>query len=123
MALVVWLAVGGHLTGLAHFALVSHHVCAAHGELTHGEHAHAAVGHGAATNGKPAADAAANDDDGEHEHCSVLARRHEAATLARASSALVLPAPRQLADDARPEAAPRHGDDLLTLAPKTSPPV
>jgi hypothetical protein len=120
-ALVVWLAALGHLTGLAHFALISHHVCAEHGELTHaeeGDHAHA---RGASPEAPSPAFAPSTED--EHEHCSVLARRDERATLTRSVAAVAAPGAAEPSPPPSSEALPRPGAELFRLAPKTSPPV
>jgi len=124
-AVVVWLAALGHLGGLAHFVLVSHHVCAAHGELTHageGEHAHAATSPRGASRIDPAATVAPSSEDA-HEHCSMLARRQEQASLERPSDAVLAPPAPEARSELRAEVLPKRGDTLLALAPKTSPPV
>lgn len=123
--LVVWLAVGGHLSGLAHFALISHHVCAAHGELAHGDeghHGHAAEGEGAPAGSQSSLTTTADVEE-EHEHCSVFARRQEPPTAGHATAGLLAPAVTTCLREGRPDSVAHRGESLLTLAPKTSPPV
>jgi hypothetical protein len=120
-ALVVWLAFGGHLGGLAHFALVSHHVCATHGELVHGdEHAHglaaSAPGPGSASFTAP------TETDEEHDHCSLLARQKEQLAGSGETAVLLAPATPDAERCPRLDALAPGGEALLALAPKTSPP-
>lgn len=122
-ALVVWLSVGGHLGGLAHFALVSHHVCATHSALAHGEeHAQDAVGPEPAPDGSSSLTAASGTED-EHEDCSVVARKREQLASRPGSPPLLAPAP--VAETSAPplEDPSLRAAAVLTLAPKTSPPV
>lgn len=122
-ALVVWLSVGGHLGGLAHFALVSHHVCATHGELAHGdEHSHDAAGTEPTTDGSSSV-TGASETEKDHEDCSVVARQREQVASRAGSPPLLAPAP-ATATAVRPLEDPSlRAAAVLALAPKTSPPV
>jgi hypothetical protein len=127
-ALVVWLSVGGHVSGLAHFALVSHHVCATHGEVEHGDdhdHAPATSTPDASTaplEGAPSARAAL-EAEGEHDDCSVLARQREQAALGADTASVLSPAPLATSAALRLDGAASGAAVVLALAPKTSPPV
>jgi hypothetical protein len=126
-ALVVWLSVGGHVSGLAHFAIVSHHVCATHGELEHGDdHAHAPIS-GLTPAKDAAADAASLDAvlgaEEEHDDCSVLARQKDRAALGADTTPALAPAPLAEPNDSRFDVARHRTAAVIALAPKTSPPV
>jgi hypothetical protein len=128
IALVVWLSVGGHVSGLAHFALVSHHVCATHGEVEHGDdHAHAPdvarpTASTDATQAAPSLGAALGAED-EHDDCSVLARQKEQPIAGAGTTPVLAPAPLAQARSLRRDHEPYGMAPLLALAPKTSPPV
>ncbi len=126
---------------LAHWTLVSHELCAAHGELVHGDGEHDAHGastqpqgaqndHGASADQRrdaldqrsPAADndAVGTSDDDDHDHCSTFVDPAE-----RTAMAAPIGSPDVLAH-AAPSTAPVT--PVITtrrylLAPKTSPPV
>jgi hypothetical protein len=124
-ALVVWLSLGGQLGGLAHFALISHHVCATHGELAHGEdHAHAPSAAGV----EPAAERSdalisALDAEEAHDDCSVLGRLKEQPAPTGGTAATLAPATLPTPATARLDAPSFRDDAVLALAPKTSPPA
>jgi hypothetical protein len=126
-ALVVWLSVGGHVSGLAHFALVSHHVCATHGEVEHGDdHAHApAVSELPPAEGAPAGASlsAVLGAEEEHDGCSVLARQKDSAALGADTAPALAPAPLAEAKTPRSDVARQRAGAVIALAPKTSPPV
>jgi hypothetical protein len=114
-----WLVALSQGAAMLHFALVSHEICADHGEAVHAgaaSHSASAVASG------PAAHAA--DDHAEHDHCPLLGRRTEqadasgapTATLSTLAAAPLAPAA------AATEIAPSRAELLLT-APKQSPPV
>jgi hypothetical protein len=127
-ALMVWLSVGGHVSGLAHFALVSHHVCATHGELEHGDdHAHAPAASTHAlpedsTGGAPSLGAPVPVED-EHGDCSVLARQKDEAVLGADTAPALAPALSAEAKARRLDVMPFRTAAALAFAPKTSPPV
>ena len=124
-ALVVWLSLGGHVSGLAHFALISHHVCATHWELAHGEdheHGPAEAGVAAPTERKDALTAALDAEE-EHDDCSVLARMKEETTSGGETRAVLAPATLPTPATARLDLLPFRGEAVFVLAPKTSPPV
>ena len=121
VALVVLVATsGGQLAELVHRLVVSHEVCAEHGEVVHGD------GHGAPRPARPAegvtidADA---EDDGGHEHCATAcATLSPPATVAAAPVVAAAPAFAALTP-ALPRGPPLAGGvPLLLAAPKTSPP-
>lgn len=118
-AFVAWLGVLAHLAGTLHFALISHEICAAHGELVHRASATAAE-HGRAS-GPAAAPSSAGE---EHDHCPVAGRRHEQVALGEAPAVHVAPAPRVLTPvvGASAGVVPSR-DALLLTAPKQSPPA
>jgi hypothetical protein len=103
-----------------HMALISHAVCAAHGEVTHGEeHASAGPSHDGRDHESGTAADAPN---GEHEHCSGVATSGGA--LAEVPSpvlvrSLVTPEAIDPLARSRTTATQR----LYRLAPKTSPPA
>ena len=114
-----WLVAISHAAAVLHFALISHQICADHGEVVHAD---AAI-HTTPTNAsEPIAEAAS--DHAGHDHCPLLARRQDHQTLIDAPQA-TLAAPRLApcvlpptpVDSARSRAA------LLLAAPKQSPPV
>jgi len=118
-ACVAWLGVLAHLAGTLHFALISHEVCPAHGELVHrattSETTHRHAGGPAAT---PAGDGE------EHDHCPLAGRRHDQVALGEAAVVLVAPAriALTLAVDSSSAVTPSRRALLLT-APKQSPPA
>jgi len=118
-AFVAWLGVLAHLAGTLHFALISHEICAAHGELVHraaaaeGEHHHARG---------PVATPSSDGD--EHDHCPVAGRRHDHASVGEARDVHVAQAPVAGAPtvaEGTPVAPSRAA--LLLTAPKQSPPA
>jgi hypothetical protein len=118
-----WLVVVTHLTTALHFALISHEICAAHGELVHGSNAvHARVSSGASTRENAAA-LPAGDEEG-HEHCPVLSRRYEhTAVLAAPSVRMASAALERVAVITQRDGIAPSRCRLLLAAPKQSPPV
>lgn len=118
-ALVAWLGVLAHLAGTLHFALISHEICADHGELVHrasaaaGEHRHARG---------PVATPSSDGD--EHDHCPVAGRRHDHVAVGEAPAVHVAQGPVALAPAGAEgtRVAPSRAALLLT-APKQSPPA
>lgn len=121
--LAAWLVVVSHLTTALHFALISHEICADHGELVHGSsasHRSAAVpanagDHAAALPGGTAE---------EHDHCPVLSRRIEHTAVLANTSVRLPPVTVEhacLVTD-RDGVVPSRSA-LLLAAPKQSPPV
>jgi len=119
-ATVAWVVVLAQLATTLHFALISHEICAAHGELLHGAKAsdelprHHAAGSAVLPGGA----------DAEHDHCPLLGRRHDHVALVAPPS--VEPAPSLPA----PAANCGEGDRvepsralILLTAPKQSPPA
>ena len=118
-AFVAWLGVAAHLAGTLHFALISHEICADHGELVHRASAPGSDHHRASG---PVA--VPSSDGEEHDHCPVAGRRHDhvavfAAPGVLVAPALVAPAP---ASPASSLVAPSR-KALLLAAPKQSPPA
>jgi hypothetical protein len=114
-----WLVAVTHLATALHFALISHHYCAAHGELVHGASvmprpAHADPGTAALPGGEQD-----NDD-----HCPVLSRRveHAAVIAARGDRLSQAPVERTVAGSER-DGSVASRSELLLAAPKQSPPV
>jgi hypothetical protein len=113
-----WLVVLSQLTTALHFALISHEICAAHGELVHGSSL--APTHPRA---EGSATALPGGDKDCHEHCPVLSRRFEHTAVLDAPGVRLPP----LALDSRaasfsPEAVVASRSELLLAAPKQSPP-
>jgi hypothetical protein len=114
-----------HVLPALHFALVSHAICAEHGELTHAEHepsAAARVGAEAAA-GVIAWTTSPSGSHAGHEHCEGLAcRQDDDADLSR--GAWQTPTTDVSSPDTRgrPRAA-RGGIALLAYAPKLAPPA
>ncbi len=118
-----WLVVLSHLTTALHFALISHEICSAHGELVHGSNAaHARVSAGASTREK-AAVLPAGDEEG-HDHCPLLSRRYEHTAVLAAPNVRMASAPleRVAVITQRDGIAPSRCA-LLLAAPKQSPPA
>jgi hypothetical protein len=122
-ALVAWLIAGTHLASSLHFVLVSHQVCAAHGELEHAASAHAGAEHAhGVADPQPAYRGA--DDDVEHRQCGLLGAPREELAVAPPARLSVAPAARLASPPVPATAAPAPSRaDLLLVAPKQSPPV
>jgi len=119
-AAVAWVLVVAHLASTLHFALISHEICAAHGELLHrasapSEHpSH----HAAGTALLPGSA------DAEHDHCPLLGRRHEQVALVALTHVEVAPAVPTLAPpSSEGESVEPSRARLLLTAPKQSPPA
>jgi hypothetical protein len=116
-------ALAGQLANLAHLAVVHHEVCLEHGELMHSEEqgARRIASHAdsALTTLRERESGATHD----HDHCGIAAHRRE--------SALRSAPIRQLLDPSTPAAIAQRGEepirscgrDILSFAPKCSPPV
>ncbi|HEX5100808.1 MAG TPA: hypothetical protein VFV94_14960 [Polyangiaceae bacterium] len=120
VVLAAWVVVLAQLASTLHFALISHEICAQHGELLH--RASGLVAH--PSHHEPGAAALPAGIDAEHDHCPLLGRRHDQAT-ALASPRLELAPPLATLDAARREGltlTPSRAR-LLLSAPKQSPPV
>jgi hypothetical protein len=118
--LAAWVVVLAQLASTLHFALISHEICAQHGELLH--HAAGRVAHPSHHDAGAAALPASPD--AEHDHCPLLGRRHDhTATLA--SPRLELAPPLALLEPRTREGLIRTPSRarLLLSAPKQSPPV
>jgi len=114
-----WLVVLTQLTAALHFALISHEVCADHGELVHGslgvrhlpsrEHISVATTGGA---------------EAEHDHCPLLSRRLERTAVLEVPGVRLPDVPCTLASSVVNASGhvPTRGE-LLLSAPKQSPPV
>jgi hypothetical protein len=124
--LVALLAFGADL---GHWVLLSHSLCAAHGEVVHEQHGHA---HDAANDASPharkpfgasaslaglEADASSDDD---HDHCSAVTK-DAALSVVRAPEAATLLSWQLIAW--RPIDFSAARSRLFLLAPKTSPPA
>jgi hypothetical protein len=118
-ASIAWLVVLSQGASTLHFALISHGICADHGEVVHED----GVAH---SPGQHVAGTAAQAPDGHagHDHCPVLGRRLEPATL-HGSPTVTVSEPGATAfvsaaatNDTVPSRA-----ELLLAAPKQSPPV
>ncbi len=118
-ASVAWLIAVSQVAATLHFALISHEICADHGEVVHADERDHASDHHV---GGPLAQTP--DEHAGHDHCPVLGRRLEHATLYGAPPATVSAprvaacAPAAAATDTVPSRA-----ELLLAAPKQSPPV
>jgi hypothetical protein len=123
-ALVVAVLCLAQLGVFAHLTLVSHRVCAEHGELIHDgeDHAPRAVlersSAGATIHRRAVADAHG------HDHCLLAAHRRERAVLPPASVVASADFPcAEAVLDAAPSARALRSAVLLRFAPKTSPPA
>jgi len=118
-ALVAWLVAGTHLASTLHFALISHRICAAHGELEHA-HAHAVP----SANDSTTTAAWRDSGEAEHEHCTLAGTPREELSLAAPARFAIAPAPRvETTSIARAKAKHPARATLLLFAPKQSPPV
>jgi hypothetical protein len=114
-----WAVVLAQLTAALHFALISHEVCAAHGELVHGSsrahHRPARAHETAATTGGA---------DAEHDHCPLLSRRLERTAVLAVPGVRLPDVACTLVSGvvAASGRVPTRGE-LLLAAPKQSPPV
>lgn len=120
--LLALLCAAGQLAGVAHLTLVRHQACPQHGDLLHGDAAHGVHAAPQAQSDHAAFRAAAAiDGRDEHDHCSVPCERRKQ-VLPDASHALVSaacgaePCPSALIQT-------QHGVEVLSLAPKQSPPA
>lgn len=121
-ALLVVLLVGSQLLAALHQLLVRHEVCAEHGELIHVA-AHVETRSASRSASERSAFVAARAGHA-HDHCAVLASAHEKrASVARTDTTIaaapIAPRVSVLATGAEP----RGGIDVLSVAPKQSPPV
>jgi hypothetical protein len=118
-----WLVVVSHLTTALHFALISHEVCAAHGELIHGTSASHRRVNVDPTRRENAAALPGGDEEG-HDHCPVLSRRLEHSAILAAPSVRIASVTPECAgvSATRDGVIPSRSVRLLT-APKQSPPV
>lgn len=113
-----WLVVVTHLTTALHFALISHEICAAHGELVHGS----SLLRPHATTGGTEAALPAGEQEG-HEHCPVLSRRVDHHALFEAPGARLPPVAFDRATvSSHDDAVVTSRAELLLVAPKQSPP-
>jgi hypothetical protein len=121
-ALAAWLIAGTHLATSLHFTLVSHQICAAHGEVEHADTAHAAHtthSHGAAQPGYRGAG-----EEVEHHQCGLLGAPREDVAVAPPARHGVAPAALLCVATVASAAAPApERADLLLVAPKQSPPA
>jgi len=118
--LAAWVVVLAQLASTLHFALISHEVCAQHGELLH--RASELVAH--PSHHDAGAAALPGGLDAEHDHCPLLGRRHDHEAVL-ASPRLELAPPLATLEPAGREglAVTPSRTRLLLSAPKQSPPV
>lgn len=122
-------ALAAHLLGLGHMAIVAHARCE-HGELVHGEHEHeagaaarsseAAPGAPSSAGPSPAVDPGGASDD--HEHCDPFAVMPATVSVTAACGDVTLLDAGLLPWSVRASAGTRV-QSILSLAPKSSPPV
>jgi hypothetical protein len=114
-----WLVSISHAAAVLHFALISHQICADHGEVVHAE----AAAHATPTHASEPTAQATSDHAG-HDHCPLLGRRLDHQALLDAPQA-TLDAPPVSAGVLPPTAiaATPSRAELLLAAPKQSPPV
>jgi hypothetical protein len=112
------LAMSGQVLSGLHFALVNHVTCAEHGELVE---TGAPVAQPAATSTAPTIAALAAEGHG-HDHCSIALLRRQQARNSVTSTTPLRASPPQVAF-VLPASAPSAPIDLLSVAPKNSPPV
>jgi hypothetical protein len=114
----------GQTLPAAHFLLVSHRVCAEHGELVHEEHVSSQAGvaaSGAAESRSTALNPLPSREHA-HDHCSALAPLHSQGFALSEQASVSLP-PLCIAESAA--SVPRHAHRaiaLLDYAPKLAPP-
>lgn len=117
--LAAWLVVACQLSTALHFALISHHYCAAHGELVHG-----AAAAGEPVPSAPETSALPGGQQESDDHCPVLSRRVDHVALLGATSARLPPAPVVCTLPTAPsDVLVVARSELLLSAPKQSPPV
>jgi hypothetical protein len=114
-----WLVALSHGAAALHFALISHQICADHGEVTHASATeHSTASHAAGPQAESASEHAG------HEHCPLVGRRVEHAALLRAPGVRVEPPALTLSlVTAATTGVPPSRAELLLAAPKQSPPV
>jgi hypothetical protein len=114
-----WVVVLAQLTAALHFALISHQVCADHGELVHGSlgvrHLQSHGHESAVTTGGP---------ETEHDHCPLLSRRLERTAVLEVPGVRLPDVPCTLVCGVVNASGrvPTRGE-LLLSAPKQSPPI
>jgi hypothetical protein len=114
-----WLVALSHGAAALHFALISHQICADHGEVTHASAAeHRTLAHTAGPQ------AQAGGEHAGHEHCPLAGRRVERVALRSAPGVRVEPPALTLSlvTAAATGIAPSRAE-LLLAAPKQSPPA
>ncbi len=116
--LAACLALVAYGAQLAHWVLLSHEVCASHGEIVHGDH-HAPHASLAREAPRPAPELAAGAGDDHHDHCTAVAN-HAAACAVEAPTLSTTLRWQPLVAVTRD--APLVSERLYLLAPKTSPP-
>jgi hypothetical protein len=123
-ACLALLLVASSLGQIGHFFLVSHTICAEHGELLElsGSATPPHAAHATNDEEHRASPSASSEEAVSHDHCELLASNQRQLALPAASSIAVVPAGSSCALELS-LAAPRHPSlPTLALAPKTSPP-
>jgi len=117
---VAWVVVLAHLASTLHFALVSHDICAVHGDLVH--RATATLGH--AAHHATGAAALPGSTEADDEHCPLLGRPHDQLGLVTSPRLEVAPPALAPQTPGTPGVTlePSRARLLLT-APKQSPPA
>jgi hypothetical protein len=118
LAVVALLVTGTHLSAVLHFALVSHGICADHGEMIHAGESHDST----SAEGTEAALDVPPDATDAHEHCRFVAKLREQVT-ARNDASIDLPVLTGLEPAFAPRVVVPTARDILLVAPKQSPPV
>lgn len=114
-------ALSGHVSGITHFLLVPHAVCAAHGELVHIDDVASIDGNTREDHAPHVARTGREVADG-HEHCSISALRRPQLVIASTQVVAVQqPHSRQAEIDF--EALHSRAFSILFFAPKASPPL
>lgn len=127
--LLAWAVAATQLGSSLHYALISHEICAEHGELEHtsghsGEHASEHHAGHASEHDHQGAAVSNGASEGAHEHCGVFGRPEDKALVASPPSLEVVAQPSHgLALQPSCETVVVPQSARLLAAPKTSPPV
>lgn len=123
-ACLALLLVASSLSQIGHFFLVSHTICAEHGELLElsGSAAATHVAHATNDGERRASPFASSAEASGHDHCELLASHQRQLALPAASLVAMVPAASSCALELSPVALRHPSLPTLSLAPKTSPP-
>jgi hypothetical protein len=123
-ALLALLLAGSSLGQVAHFLLIQHAVCAEHGELVELHGSASEIDARAPQADNHGVQASAPENEAEHEHCQLLARKQQELALPQLEPSVLAPSPVSVSRLLVPTSdQARASLSALVLAPKTSPPA